>query len=283
MLSKWFWAIIICVAILVGATSSTGQQAWQWLQKQPVPNKLLNRIFEQELLPGPLRGAIDAISGELTRDGVITYTNEQRAVAGLPPLHINDKLNRAAKSKLDDMFAKQYFEHESPDGKGPAEIISQAGYEYVVVGENLALGNFRNDQTLVEAWMHSPGHRANILHNRFQEIGVAVGQGTFEGKTIWLAVQEFGTPLSSCPNPSPSLKAEIDNNRTQIQAWQVELEQRKYKLEHTRYSSQEAYQADQKAYNELVRRTNELINRTRELVEQYNVQVNEFNACLENG
>ncbi len=281
MNSNIFWAILIFFVIVVGGMSGGPQKVYEWASDQPAVQRLLNRVVEHQLLPGPLRGTLESITGDLTRDGVISYTNEARSVAGLPPMRMNDKLNRAAKVKLDDMFAKQYFEHESPDGKAPADLITEAGYEYLVVGENLALGNFGTDAILVDAWMNSPGHRANILHDRFQEIGVAVGKGTFEGKTVWLAVQEFGTPMSTCPSPSTALKTEINANRNQIQIWQTELEQQKRKLETTKYSSQEAYQRDQDAYNELVRQINEKLNRTKEQVEQYNLQVNDFNACLE--
>src|SRR6185369_15716694 len=119
--------------------------------------------------------------------------------SGLPALKENALLDKAAKKKLDDMFAQQYFEHINPQGKGPSDLAKSVGYDYIAIGENLALGNFKNDAELVQAWMDSPGHRANILNKQYTEIGVAVGQGTYEGKKTWLAVQEFGRPTSSCP------------------------------------------------------------------------------------
>jgi hypothetical protein len=194
---------------------------------------------------------------------------------------MNDKLNRAAEAKLNDMFAQQYFEHESPDGKSPADVIKAAATNILLLGENLALGNFADDHTLVDAWMNSPGHRANILNTRFQEIGVAVGRGTFEGKSVWLAVQEFGAPLSSCPMPQDGSKAEINNNRAQIQTWQTQLDQLKAKLDRNNYSSRAEYESDYNAYNDLVRKADALIDQTKVLVDQYNQQVNAFNACLD--
>ena len=194
---------------------------------------------------------------------------------------MNPKLNVAAQAKLDDLFAQQYFEHVSPQGVAPADVITDAGYRYIVVGENLALGNFKDDVTLVQAWMDSPGHRANILHSRFQEIGVAVRKGTYEGKSVWIAVQEFGTPISACPGPSDALKDTIDADREQITLWQAELERLKTKMETSRYESVEAYNMDAQRYNELAAKTNALIDQTRTHVEEYNRQVNMFNQCVE--
>ena len=66
------------------------------------------------------------------------------------------------------------------------------------------------------AWMNSPGHRANILNPHFQEIGVAVGKGMYEGHETWIAVQSFGMPLSACPASDANLKIKIDANNGMI-------------------------------------------------------------------
>jgi len=108
---------------------------------------------------------------KLTVKGVIDNTNKQRALNGdLPVLKENFKLNFSAEKKLQDMFVKQYFEHNSPEGIGVGDLGLQAGYEYIIIGENLALGNFKDDASLVDAWMASPGHRANILNKKYTEI-----------------------------------------------------------------------------------------------------------------
>lgn len=172
--------------------------------------------------PSPLRHNGDR-EGILTADGTFTATNTQRQQHGLPPLLRNNALNRAAQLKLEDMFAQQYFEHVSPDGRGPADVVEAAGYEYITVGENLALGNFESDADLVQAWMDSPGHRANILSNNFRELGVAVGQGEFEGRNTWLAVQTFGTPLSACPAPDKQLLENFERKKFSIRQIEQEL------------------------------------------------------------
>ncbi len=241
---------------------------------------VLRRLNESEHLPPPLRAALDEANAYLTVSGTITFTNQEREANGLLPLNENPKLNQAAQLKVQDMFNQQYFEHVSPDGRGPSDLADDVKYEYILVGENLALGNFKDDQTLVTAWMNSPGHRANILNKRYQEIGVAVGKGMFEGREVWLAVQEFGTPLSSCPQPSLSLKAQININQQQINALERDLAARKADLNSGRYDN-DTYNQKVGEYNERVNQLNALIAATKRIVNDYNAQINSFNKCLE--
>ena len=147
------------------------------------------------LTANPLLGSMEAAGTTLTVAGVLTETNTHRATNDLPAFASNTTLNQAAQNKLDDMFQQQYFDHVSPDGFGPADVVDNVAYTYVRVGENLALGNFDGDAALVQAWMNSPGHRANILHTGFSELGVAVGEGIYQGEQTWLAVQTFAKPL----------------------------------------------------------------------------------------
>ncbi|MCC7356672.1 MAG: hypothetical protein IT410_03590 [Candidatus Doudnabacteria bacterium] len=243
-------------------------------------SQLLGRLEESHLLPPPLPSAIDARNAFLTQTGTLEWTNYQRKQDGLQKLKLNPLLNQAAQLKLSDMFKQQYFEHESPSGVGPSDLADEVGYAYVIVGENLALGNFENDQALVEAWMNSPGHRENILNDRYEEIGIAVGKGLYEGREVWLAVQSFGTPLSSCPSIDEALKTNLDNNQTEITALQAQLAVLKAEIESTNKSDSEKYNAKVKEYNNLVEKLNSLINVTKEITQQYNSQVNSFNACL---
>ena len=151
-------------------------------------------------------------NGALTREGVINATNGERQAnlgAGFS-LAENSQLDIAAANKVKDMFSGQYFEHLSPAGKDVSYFVGQAGYEYIIIGENLALGDYESDADLVKAWMDSPGHRENILKPGYKEIGVAVGFGIYKGRKTWLAVQEFGTPKSACPEVNRELSAAID-------------------------------------------------------------------------
>ncbi len=129
---------------------------------------------------------------------VIDLTNQKRAEAGLSPLKYNPKLADAARRKASDMFIKNYWAHNSPDGTKPWAFVLAAGYNYLHAGENLAR-DFNNPNTVVDAWMASPTHRENLLNARFTEIGIAVVDGQFDGVETTLVVQMFGTPQSTSP------------------------------------------------------------------------------------
>ncbi len=285
MKNKSLFLVLLVLFIGVAILEGLPQRASTWLKGDRQWQSFLSKIKAPESLPGPLQGPVDGSDSgkaQLTRQGVIEETNKQRDQYKQQPLHTSSKLNLAAKAKLDDMFRQQYFEHESPDGKKPADIIQAAGYEYLIVGENLALGNYENDQLLVEAWMNSPGHRANILDSKFREIGVAVGKGMYQGKEVWLAVQEFGSPLSSCPNINITLKEQIDQNRSDITAGEEELSTMKSAMEDSKTKNSSDYQRKVDQYNSKVNSVNQLIDETKQLVNEYNQQVNDFNTCLEN-
>lgn len=232
--------------------------------------------------PEPLRLLQDAPRSALTQSGVINWTNIQRANYGLPALRQSPKLNEAARLKVNDMFTRQYFDHVSPTGGNISNLAQAVGYEYLSIGENLALGNYENDQILVQAWMNSPGHRANILNAKFSEIGVAVIRGQFEGKTTWLAVQVFARPLASCPQPDTALKAEIAVLETQIEALKREAEQKLYEIENTHPRRGPEYNQKVDEYNTLVEQINAKITELKILVSQYNQQVQIFNVCAAN-
>ena len=107
---------------------------------------------------------------------LIDQTNLIRVNEKINTLAINEALNQAAKLKVEDMASKGYFAHFSPDGKTPWYWFSQAGYDYVSAGENLAV-NFTDSQEVTDAWMNSPAHRANIESGNYQEIGIATANG----------------------------------------------------------------------------------------------------------
>jgi uncharacterized protein YkwD len=235
--------------------------------------------------PAPLKIIQDIVSGEasdLTQTGIIAQTNHERTARGLPALSENQKLDAAATVKVNDMFAKQYFEHISPSGVGPDGLAERVGYAYIIVGENLALGNFADDQALLNAWMNSPGHRANILNARFEEIGAAVKQGMFEGREVWLAVQEFGRPRSSCPSIDPSLKQMIQNSKAQIESLQTSMDALRQEIDAMEPKWGNAYNQKVDEYNALIPSYNQLIEATKMLIDRYNNQVRLFNNCIAN-
>lgn len=118
---------------------------------------------------------------------LIDAMNRERAAYGLMPLRLNGRLSLAAGDRINDMFAKHYFDHVSPDGIDPFSWVEKRGYDYTEIGENLAVG-YRSAPGVVDGWMHSPGHRANILKSDFDEIGVAIAAGSparpYAGPTV---------------------------------------------------------------------------------------------------
>ncbi|WMX48310.1 sigma-70 family RNA polymerase sigma factor [Streptomyces roseicoloratus] len=104
---------------------------------------------------------------------VIELANAERAKAGCGPLTEHTLLTRAAQGHSDDMAARDFFDHTNPDGADPGDRVTAAGYRWSTYGENIAMGQ-RTPADVMEAWMNSPGHRANILNCSFKEIGIGI-------------------------------------------------------------------------------------------------------------
>lgn len=107
---------------------------------------------------------------------VITLTNAERTKRGLAPLKADWQLSRVARYKATDMRDKNYFSHTSPTYGSPFKMITDFGLSYSAAGENIAAGQ-TTPQAVVNAWMNSPGHRANILSTKYTEIGVGYASG----------------------------------------------------------------------------------------------------------
>jgi uncharacterized protein YkwD len=134
-------------------------------------------------------------SSEITVQKVYEATNKQRQLAGLPLLHYSSVLSDSATNKAEDMFANNYWAHNSPQGKTPWDFFKTVGYSYSVAGENLAK-DFYDTDSMMTAWMNSPTHKANIVNTQYQEIGIGVVNGILDGVKTTLVVQHFGTPLN---------------------------------------------------------------------------------------
>lgn len=129
---------------------------------------------------------------------VIALTNTERSTHNVGTLTSNSLLTAAAQAKANDMAAKGYFAHVSPDGTEPWAWVKAAGYTYQYAGENLAV-RFTDSNEVVQAWMASPSHRENMLKSQYTEIGIGVAQGEFKGEPATYIVQYFGTPRSTAP------------------------------------------------------------------------------------
>ncbi len=221
------------------------------------------------------------VTAEISRlsiSGILNETNEERMNKQLPKLRINAQLNKAAESKLQDMFTQQYFQHISPTGVSVSDLIRKTGYEYIVVGENLALGNFGGDPQVVLAWMNSPGHKANILDPRFQEIGIAVGKGLYNSKEQWIAVQQFAKPLSSCTSPNPELKDKIAQHTSSLASLETDITTMKSNIDKMQ-SSDALYAPTVEQYNQKANEYNTRLEGLKDEINTYNEQVRTFNSC----
>lgn len=124
-------------------------------------------------LPRPLTdGEVLAYATEMSPGGLLSATNTARTANGLAPLTLDSQLNNSAQAKAQDMAAKDYWAHVSPDGTEPWYFFNQAGYSYSNAGENLAYG-FMSSQATVDGWMNSASHRANILGG-YYDIGFGI-------------------------------------------------------------------------------------------------------------
>ncbi len=138
-------------------------------------------------------GFVLGYASSITPAQVLETTNRERTSAGLPPLQINEKLNQAAQAKASHMFQHDYWAHVAPDGTTPWVFLKNAGYAYAVAGENLAR-DFGDTASMVSAWMGSPTHKANIIHQKYTETGIAVVDGKLQGVETTLVVQLYGVP-----------------------------------------------------------------------------------------
>ncbi len=127
---------------------------------------------------------------------VVDETNAKRAGLSETPLRRNALLDEAARLKAEDMAAREYFSHYSPSGVSPWHWFEVVEYQYAHAGENLAV-HFTDSVAVVEAWMNSPTHRANIVNGVYTEIGVGTAMGTYQGFDTVFVVQLFGTPAAA--------------------------------------------------------------------------------------
>lgn len=140
------------------------------LANPQIPNP--NIIYPGQILNIP---TVDSTTS-LFEQEVVRFVNKIRAENGLKPLTYNWQLSRVARYKSEDMRDNRYFSHISPTYGSPFQMIKNFGLTYRTAGENIAKGQ-TTPSGVVNAWMNSSGHRANILNPAFSEIGVGYASG----------------------------------------------------------------------------------------------------------
>ncbi|GAB3644691.1 CAP domain-containing protein [Glycomyces tarimensis] len=121
-----------------------------------------------------------------TEDSLVEAVNAERSGAGCGALESDGRLDTAARLHAEDMAVNDYFSHTSQDGRSPTDRAAEQGYQGGV-GENIAAG-YPDVASVMEGWMNSEGHRANILNCDYDVIGIGIADR--DGTLYW--VQNFG-------------------------------------------------------------------------------------------
>lgn len=129
---------------------------------------------------------------EGTASRMLTRVNAERSATGLAPLTWCPSLARSAYNHSRDMAERQYFEHDSPEGDEVSDRAQAEGYDYSFVGENIAVGQ-ESVVEVMDDWMNSPGHRANLLMSSYEHFGLGVFRGPYERQIAIYWTQNFGS------------------------------------------------------------------------------------------
>jgi hypothetical protein len=149
-------------------------------------------------------------------NGLLADTNSARASNGVGALSLNGKLDSAAQAKANDMAARNYWSHNTPEGNPPWVFVTAQGYNYQKLGENLAAG-FSDEQATINGWMASPPHKENLLDSAFTDVGFGFANNpnytSAGGGPMTIVVAFYGKPASSsapvaqtAPPPAPAAK-----------------------------------------------------------------------------
>ncbi|MGF1536436.1 MAG: CAP domain-containing protein [Elainellaceae cyanobacterium] len=144
-----------------------------------------------------LNAPVESFASDPLVQGVLTLTNAARQDAGLAPLQLDNTLSTVALGHSQNMALGDFFGHADPSGNRNSDRVSAANYGYRSIAENIGAG-FSTAEGVVNAWLESPGHRANILNPRLTEIGIgyyslANDTGNVNYNHYW--TQVFAQPL----------------------------------------------------------------------------------------
>ena len=176
-------SLVLFIALSVSAAAATqytvvkGDSLWKIAVKYQIGlSEIISanpQIKNPDLIyPGDIINVPSIDSGILSYEQeVVDLVNQIRKNHGLNPLTVNWQLSRVARYKSQDMLDKNYFSHTSPTYGSPFDMIKAFNISYRTAGENIAMG-YTTPSAVVNGWMNSTGHRANILNASFTEIGV---------------------------------------------------------------------------------------------------------------
>ncbi|MBD2700296.1 CAP domain-containing protein [Spirosoma sp. BT702] len=176
---------LIGMAMLVGVMNACQPKQ----ESAPPPSPVMSSIYKEggneelEITVPETAGAREADASFGTQQEVLQYINEARAQGcncgsqyypPAPALSLNSRLNGASNKHAVDMADYNYFSHTGRDGSQPWDRMTREGYQWIAAGENIAAG-FTASRSVVNAWLNSPGHCANIMNPNFQNLGVGCG------------------------------------------------------------------------------------------------------------
>ena len=124
-------------------------------------------------------------------EALATELNQTRQQHELPALTYNAKLQASACYKADEVLSNNNWQHLNADGTETWVYFAKAGYEYTKAAENLAKG-YSTNTAMIQAWLYSPSHRANLLSDKYTEHGLCVKTGELDSKTTSVTVHHFG-------------------------------------------------------------------------------------------
>ena len=186
-------ALLLCGLCTLSASAANlthtvipGDTIWKLAVKYETGTKEIisanPQVTNPDLIYPGQRLTIPQISDTVSayENKVIQLVNAERTQRGLQPLSANWELSRVARYKSQDMADHRYFSHTSPTYGSPFQMIRNFGISFRTAGENIAYGQ-QTPQTVVNSWMNSSGHRANILNAAYTQIGV----GYVENGRYW--------------------------------------------------------------------------------------------------
>jgi uncharacterized protein YkwD len=240
-------------------------------------------VVKNDNLPKPLIESKNPDDSLVLNDGQIVYwTNIERSknATNLVQLKSSIELTEIAKERVLDMFEKTYFEHVSPSGDSVSKIAERNNYKYIIIGENIALGNFGSSREIVQAWMDSEGHRANILNGNYTDIGVYSKEGEYDGRKVWISAQIFSKPMTFCTEPDVSKKETIEKTNNTLNIAKTNIKKVESELKTISSTDIIKYNAKVAEYNNLAHVFNDLVKKIKDLTDLYNKEVQLFNECI---
>jgi hypothetical protein len=154
-------------------------------------------------------GSVLSYSTSMSIGGLLADSNAARAASGIGAFKLNDKLNAAAQANADDMAARNYWSHYTPEGNPPWIWVTNQGYSYLALAQNLAAG-FSDEQSTINGWMASPPHRENLLNSAYSDVGFGYANNpnytSAGGGPMTIVVAFYGQPqvLSAATNHPPA-------------------------------------------------------------------------------